>query len=67
MTVVDKALFEVFEKFIVFRYGTDTSCNWIEVLVDFLHMKIVSGQLIFIVISHLKMCKDFISNKQMFL
>jgi len=43
VTVVDKTLFQVFEPNIVFRYGTDTSCNWIKVLFDFLHMKFVSG------------------------
>lgn len=67
MTVVDKTLFQVFEPNIVFRYGTDTSCNWIQVFVDFLHMKMVSGQHIFVVISHLKMYRDVQSNNQMFL
>ena len=33
----------------------------------FLHMKIVSGQHIFVVISHLKMYRDVLSNNQMFL
>jgi len=67
VTLVDKTLFEVFEKYIVFRYGTDTSCDWIKVFVDFPHMKIVSGQHIFVVISHLKMYRDVLSNNQMFL
>lgn len=34
MTVVDKTLFQVFELNIVFRYGIDTSCNWIKVSID---------------------------------